>query len=53
MCEDLTNYKGIYYGEESEKYICPQTGAHFRFKDLYRRMEKVKKERDQLLSILS
>lgn len=28
---NMDNYKGIYFEQEHEKYICPVTGAHFRF----------------------
>jgi len=27
--EDLANFKGIYYENDSEKYFSPRTGAHF------------------------
>jgi hypothetical protein len=39
------NYKGIYFGDEVEKYIDPKTGSHFRFDDLWRRMEAIRLER--------
>ena len=39
---DLKNYKGIYANDEnSQKYQCPITGAHFEVKDLCRRLNKV------------
>ena len=39
------NYKGIYFGDEVEKYTDPKTGSHFRFEDLWRRMEGIRIER--------
>ena len=39
---DLKNYKGIYANEDNtQKYQCPITGAHFEVKDLCRRLSKV------------
>ena len=39
---DLKNYKGIYANDENtQKYQCPITGAHFEVKDLCRRLSKV------------
>jgi len=36
------NYKGIYADVvKDKKYICPVTGAHFEFKDMYRRIQKL------------
>ena len=43
--EDLINYKGIYYEDETKKYICPDTGAHFEYLDMFRRLKKVLVER--------
>jgi hypothetical protein len=43
---DLKNYKGIYANEENnQKYQCPQTGAHFEFNDICRRLNKVMERR--------
>jgi hypothetical protein len=44
---DLANYKGIYAadGEADIKYTCPETGAHFEFGDLCRRINKVYEKR--------
>ena len=40
--QDLNNYKGIYANDDnSQKYQCPVTGAHFEVKDLCRRLTKV------------
>jgi hypothetical protein len=39
---DLKNYKGIYANDDNtQKYQCPVTGAHFEVKDLCRRLQKV------------
>ncbi len=38
----LKNYKGIYANDDNtQKYQCPVTGAHFEVKDLCRRLNKV------------
>ena len=29
---DLQNFKGIYYQSDTQKYVCPKTGAHFNHK---------------------
>ena len=42
---DLNNYKGIYFDDENEKYQCPETGAHFKFDDLYARLERIRIKR--------
>lgn len=42
---DLANYKGIYEGEQKEKFICPHTGAHFEYFDLCKRMSRLKEKR--------
>lgn len=42
---NLKNYKGIYYGQDSEKYSCPKTGAHFRFEKICWVLEIIRKER--------
>lgn len=39
---DLINYKGIYFEDDSgQKYTCPETGAHFEYLDMYRRLKKI------------
>ena len=39
---DFANYKGIYAEEDNDtKYTCPVTGAHFEFKDICKRLNKV------------
>ena len=33
------NYKGIYFNDEpGQKYTCPETGAHFLYQDMCRRL---------------
>ena len=44
---DLNNFKGIYFDNDSEKYTCPDTGAHFNFKVLCRKLEKLRQERGE------
>lgn len=48
--DDLVNYKGIYYGDINEKYTDPETGAHFRFKDLSVRIGMLSKNRVNLMN---
>lgn len=43
---DFQNYKGIYIDEEpGQKYTDPETGAHFEFKDVCRRLQRVMDKR--------
>ena len=42
---DPNNFKGIYEGEQKEKYYDPDTGAHFEYYDLCKRMAKLKELR--------
>ena len=38
----MINYKGIYFEDDSgQKFQCPDTGAHFEYLDMYRRLKKV------------
>ena len=40
--DDLINYKGIYYNDDAgQKYTDPETGAHFEFKDICRRLSRI------------
>lgn len=44
--QDLQNYKGIYFNDEpGQKYICPETGAHFEVHDMAKRLAAVQEER--------
>ena len=45
---DFNNFKGIYYGDKLEKYQDPETGCHFRYKDLCRRMMELREKRKVL-----
>ena len=43
---DYQNFKGIYFNDDpNRKYTCPETGAHFEFYDLCKRMNKLKEFR--------
>jgi hypothetical protein len=45
---DLINYKGIYFEDDSgQKYQCPETGAHFEYLDMYRRLKKIANSRSK------
>ena len=39
------NFKGIYFGDRTEKYTDPLTGAHFEFSDFCQRLVKLKEVR--------
>lgn len=39
------NFKGIYFGDKTEKYTDPLTGAHFEFNDFCQRLVKLKEVR--------
>jgi hypothetical protein len=45
---DAENYKGIYEGDQKEKFICPKTGAHFEYFDLCKRMSRLRETRKQI-----
>ena len=46
---DFNNFKGIYFNDDpNRKYQCPDTGAHFEYNDLCRRMVKLKGLRKQI-----
>lgn len=47
MATNLFNFKGIYYDNETQKYTCPLTGAHFSFADLCGRLEAIRVERER------
>jgi hypothetical protein len=38
---DLTKYKGIYYNDDNKKFQDDETGAHFEFRDLCRRLDHI------------
>lgn len=38
---DLTKYKGIYYNDENKKFQDEDTGAHFEFCDLCKRLNLI------------
>ena len=41
------NYKGIFYNEEEPEERYYEHGAHFQYKDLFRRLEKIKSQQEQ------
>jgi hypothetical protein len=45
---NLNNYKGIYFEEETEKYFCPKTGAHFRYEEICNLLERIRIARVEL-----
>ena len=45
---DFANYKGIYAEDDTgQKYTCPETGAHFEYLDMFRRLKKILNEREK------
>ncbi len=42
---DLTNYKGIYFGDDTSKFTDDKTGAHFDYQDMCKRLMKAGDER--------
>ena len=51
--EDFGNYRSIHPGISEEeggglKYSCPETGAHFEYLDIYKRIAIVSKLRTKL-----
>ena len=45
---DLTKYKGIYYNDDNKKFQDEETGAHFEYHDLCRRLVNLQKWRQKL-----
>jgi hypothetical protein len=45
---DFGNFKGIYEGEQKEKFIDPKTGAHFEYFDLCKRMSRLREQRKMI-----
>ena len=43
--EDLENFKGIYYDNDTEKYTCPRTGAHFNYHKLCNILSPIRRSR--------
>ena len=42
----MINYKGIYFEDDSgQKFQCPETGAHFEYVDMFRRLKRVLNKR--------
>lgn len=44
--QDLANYKGIYFGDDKEKFTDKKTGAHFRYQDMFKRLQVIKTKRN-------
>ena len=45
--DELINYKGIYYNDDAgQKFTDPETGAHFEFKDMCRRLIRIQQKRE-------
>jgi hypothetical protein len=46
---DFDNFKGIYFNEDpNRKYQDPETGCHFEYYDLCKRLAKLKEKRHAL-----
>jgi hypothetical protein len=43
--QDLVNFKGIYYGDDNQKFTDEATGAHFRFEDMVQALFVAKDQR--------
>lgn len=50
---DLQNFKGIYFGDENEKYNDPSTGAHFNFNDVCKRLKTAQIQRKEIEKLLN
>ena len=45
--DNLINYKGIYYNDDAgQKYTDPETGAHFEFRDMCKRLTRILQKRE-------
>jgi hypothetical protein len=50
----MINYKGIYFGDDQgQKYTDPETGAHFEYKDMCKRLQKVMQKREAVDTVAS
>ena len=45
---NFENFKGIHFGDKTEKYQDPVTGCHFRYQDLCQRLVKMKAHRKMI-----
>ena len=45
---DLNNFKGIYYNDDNKKFQDDDTGAHFEFLDLCKRIHLVMQVRTKM-----
>ena len=45
---NFENFKGIHFGDKTEKYQDPETGCHFKYRDLCQRMIKMKAHRKMI-----
>ena len=45
---DANNFKGIYFGDKTEKFTDPLTGAHFEYTDFCQRLVKLKEYRRKI-----
>ena len=45
---DANNFKGIYFGDKTEKFTDPVTGAHFEYNDFCKRLIKLKDYRKKI-----
>lgn len=46
--QNLGNYKGIYFGDDTKKFEDPETGAHFEFNDMSKRLAQLKELRKKI-----
>ena len=45
---DLTKYKGIYFNDDNKKFQDDETGAHFEYYDLCKRIEVAMRQRQKM-----
>ena len=45
---NFENFKGIHFGDKTEKYQDPESGCHFKYRDLCQRLVKMKAHRKMI-----
>ena len=51
--DDMLNYKGIYFNDDvGQKYSDPDNGAHFEYKDMCKRLQKVMQKREEYFKFM-
>jgi len=47
---DLENFKGIFYNNDEQEENLYECGAHFSYKEMYNKLEKLQKEIEKIIN---